>query len=460
MPAALITIPAVELATVGRWPASTGVWDCTAEDLAAAVMAADDPDLRTPIVRLGHTDPRFDGEPAIGRIENLRLSADGMTLIGDLVGVPAWLAEIMPSAFPSRSVEATRNAVTASGHKHRLILTGLALLGVELPAIERLADVAALYGTEPAQIIASGEPIVARLGAAMPKPAGNVAASVNVEDVRRAYYDRQPVSSWAWVREIWTDFLIVDDDDGGLWRVPFTVDTEGTGEQAVTFGTPTPVAVQYVDAPTPSTEETALLSRRPPDRTPGLVAARAARIAAAAADSTNPKGAGMDPVKLREALGLPADASDIQVAAKLATEGVIPKTAEPVEPPKVDPVVEPETAPKVEGAVPDISEHPVFKALKESHDKLVSDFETQQTEKAESERDQFLGEAVSAGRLKPAERDKFAILFDADPKTTRDIISARKRGSEVPIGETGHAANPEGVIDEFEAAIPDPGKGF
>lgn len=460
MPAALITIPAVELATVGRWPASTGVWDCTAEDLAAAVMAADDPDLRTPIVRLGHTDPRFDGEPAIGRIENLRLSADGMTLVGDLVGVPAWLAEIMPSAFPSRSVEATRNAVTASGHKHRLILTGLALLGVELPAIERLADVAALYGTEPAQIIASGEPIVARLGAAMPKPAGNVAASVNVEDVRRAYYDRQPVSSWAWVREIWTDFLIVDDDDGGLWRVPFTVDTEGTGEQAVTFGTPTPVAVQYVDAPAPSTEETALLSRRPPDRTPDLVAARAARIAAAAADPTNPKGAGMSPEQIREALGLDPGASAIEVAAKLAALDLIPKVTEPET--KVVPVVEPETAPKAEGVVPDISEHPVFKALKESHDKLVSDFETQQTEKAQSERDQFLGEAVSAGRLKPAERDKFAILFDADPKTTRDIISARKRGSEVPISETpgAHASNPDGFIDEFDAAIPDPGKGF
>lgn len=350
----LATVEGVELAAVGTHECMTGNWDCTEQDITDAVAASAEPDWRAPVIKLGHTDPRFDGQPAVGTIRNLRASDDGQRLIGDLTDMPRWLADVMHSAYPSRSVEGLKKDIAASGRAYSFRLTALALLGVEPPAIESLADVAKMYA---------------------------VAAA--------------------------------------------------NSQQASGFGIP-------------------------------VVTTPSAPIAAAAAP-THPKGAGMTPEQIREAIGLAPDASEIEVQAKLAALGLIPKA---VEPPKVDPVVEPKVEdpkpePKAEADVPDISEHPVFKALKESHDKLVSDFETQQTEKAQSERDQFLGEAVSAGRLKPAERDKFAILFDADPKTTRDIISARKRGSEVPVGETGHATNPDVLDeDEFAAVLPDPGKGF
>jgi len=241
MPAELLTtVPDVELVAVGvEFPASTGPVTFTAEDLAAAVAAQDDPHLRTPVVKLGHVDPRFDGEPAVGRVENLRLSADGMTLLGDLVGVPAWLAEIIPSAYPSRSVEGAFSVVTHGGTKHRFIVTALALLGVTAPALAHLEDIQALYeGAEPVAAAQqwSGEPVVLE-GGPVPKKR-EVAAAVNAEDIRRAYYDAQPQGSWAWVREVWVGtgtepgFLVVDDDEGGLWRVPYTVDAAGADGHA------------------------------------------------------------------------------------------------------------------------------------------------------------------------------------------------------------------------------------
>ena len=145
--ASFTTIEGVELASVGVHDCQTGTWNCTREDIAAAVAADGDPAFRKPVVKLGHTDPRFDGEPAVGVIQNLRASPDGMTLLGDLVGVPTWLAKAMPSAYPSRSVEGIRGDVSAAGGKpYPFRLTALALLGVSPPAIESLADVRQLYG--------------------------------------------------------------------------------------------------------------------------------------------------------------------------------------------------------------------------------------------------------------------------------------------------------------------------
>jgi hypothetical protein len=64
--------------------------------------------------------------------------------------------------------------------------------------------------------------------------------------VRSAYYgltsDRP---SW-WIRAIYLDpnELIVDDDEGTLYRVPFTV----SGDK-ITFAEPVEVKIEYVDVP-------------------------------------------------------------------------------------------------------------------------------------------------------------------------------------------------------------------
>ena len=124
------TIRGVELARVGTFSLSTGSHTFSrAQLLSAAANALRKP----PRLKIGHTDPRFDGEPALGLVRNVRLSDDGDVLLGDFADVPDWLADALPSRYPDRSIEAT-----CKGDEMRL--SGVALLGATSPGIDSLAD--------------------------------------------------------------------------------------------------------------------------------------------------------------------------------------------------------------------------------------------------------------------------------------------------------------------------------
>jgi len=145
----LRTIPGVELIRCGVWDLSTGPWTVTPADLVAAVAAHRAGVLRKPVVKIGHLDERFDGEPALGHLDNLRIVDGGQTLIGDLVGVPALLADVAASAYPDRSVEGIQGFTDASGTSYGFVLTAVALLGATGPGVSTLrslADVGQLYG--------------------------------------------------------------------------------------------------------------------------------------------------------------------------------------------------------------------------------------------------------------------------------------------------------------------------
>src|SRR5690349_3336204 len=107
----------------GTWAAMTGVHTFTTDDLFAAVGALDCPAVRRPILKLGHVDPRFDGEPAVGWIDNLTVTDGGMTLLGDYVGMPGWLGDVIASAYPDRSIEGCWGFVCQIGHTHPFVLT-------------------------------------------------------------------------------------------------------------------------------------------------------------------------------------------------------------------------------------------------------------------------------------------------------------------------------------------------
>lgn len=142
----------VELVRTGRWAISSGTWEPKPQDLIAAVAALNCPAVRRPIIKIGHSDPRFrpgDGEPALGWIDNLRLADGGHTLVGDYVGVPAWLDTVMASAYPDRSVEGEYRFQCQLGHRHPFVLTAVSLLGVTPPGVgtlKSLQDVQDLYG--------------------------------------------------------------------------------------------------------------------------------------------------------------------------------------------------------------------------------------------------------------------------------------------------------------------------
>ncbi len=258
---ALCTVPDVELCRVGdQWrPAAggdpDGVLRIGPADLTAMVAASTDRSLPRPVVKLGHTDPRtngadpydYDATPALGRVCNLRLAREGTALVGDLAGVPGWLAYALPTAWPHRSIEAIPGPLMAALHpgaaRHTQVMTGLALLGVSAPAIAVLDDVPAFLGLTPV-------PTPVQLGAAMPAtvpPPPPIRAGLSVDDVRHAIYDAETSFGWVVDWRIATDgtlSAIYEDGDGRLWRIPVTVDGDG-----VTLGDPAEIRLEDVDVP-------------------------------------------------------------------------------------------------------------------------------------------------------------------------------------------------------------------
>src|SRR5438067_229042 len=139
------TIPGVEVISTGTYALGSGDTTFTAKDLAAAVLASSDPTVVPPRIKLGHTDPRFnmddlDAEPAFGTVQNMRLTNDGHTIVGDLADVPAWLADAMPTSFPGRSIEGGFNFKAPSGRDYDLVISNLALLGTTWPGVTSLDD--------------------------------------------------------------------------------------------------------------------------------------------------------------------------------------------------------------------------------------------------------------------------------------------------------------------------------
>lgn len=152
---ALKNVPDVELVAVGAWPARTGNITLTGNDLMQAVAAQRCPAIGAPVLKLGHDEPtpgedkiRWDGEPAVGWISNMRLSANKAKILGDYTGVPGWLADVMASAYPRRSIEGWQQYHCQVGHTHPFVISAVSLLGVHPAAvgvIKSLNDVQALY---------------------------------------------------------------------------------------------------------------------------------------------------------------------------------------------------------------------------------------------------------------------------------------------------------------------------
>lgn len=129
-------IQGLEIARPGEYQLSTGPLNLTPAMLANAVMQANaaGSKFRAPL-KLGHVDPRFDGEPALGWLHNLRVegSGDESVLLGDVADMPDWLASLGPSAYPDRSFEGWANE-----DKQTFEITALALLGVTPPGMSTI----------------------------------------------------------------------------------------------------------------------------------------------------------------------------------------------------------------------------------------------------------------------------------------------------------------------------------
>jgi hypothetical protein len=273
-----VSVKDVELVSAGmQWPSAGGPVTITLEHLADAVRAGEDTLITPPRLKIGHTDPRFldpdetphdpffDGEPSFGSIANMRLVNDGAVLVGDYVNVPRWLADALPSAYPSRSIEgaysieegpggkleARWDVETPAGRHYSFVLTANALLGVQAPAVKDLEDLQFRL-TEGGGVIVTGDPdaggvpIAVSMGAV---PNGPVSLEADVDKVIDVFYSEFCVDEryWWWARAVRVDpnVIIADDDEGSLWRVPIQTDAD----QNITFGEPERVIQTFQPAP-------------------------------------------------------------------------------------------------------------------------------------------------------------------------------------------------------------------
>lgn len=326
----LVTREDVELVAAGYWQLSSGPAEFTVGDLQSAVAAADCPSIGKPVLKLGHDTPEGLEQPAVGYVSNLRLNDSQTKVTGDFEGMPEWLDQVLPSAYPKRSIEGYWDYPCQQGHVHPFVITAVALLGVTPPGvgvISSLNDVAELYGVE----AAGGSRFTVNMPGGDMEPVV-LAAGVNTtsEDVRREFYSEAPYSEW--IIEIQLDplqLIVCDDGSGTLYRVPIVLDAANPGE--VTFGDRAPVLVSYIDNPGEPAAAAALVLELPEGRKVaarwgGREASRHGYVTAAwdAAAQIAAMGDAPSKAQIKKMFALPADTvSDSSLPHHDASDGKV-----------------------------------------------------------------------------------------------------------------------------------------
>lgn len=449
MPADLVTLPNIELVSTGTWQASTGEVTFTEGDLQAILASIDDPAVKEPRLIIGHTPPTappsfsgqdgfFGEQPTIGRFTNIRSAENGQTLVGDLIGVPSWLAEILPTAYPNRSVEVYWNVTSATGKEHSAVMPRIAVLGINLPAVATLEDLQAMYseeGPEGIQLTHVGERVAASRGDQMPE---RTAASTSMEDVRRAFYDDFATSEsdryWWWIRNVFVNpsILIVDDDDGSLYAVPWS-----TSGDSVEFGEPAEVFTQYVEK-----DSGKVAAQRAAREALLRNADRTYNNAAESRPDNRPKEVekmAIDIAVLRSRTGLsaeqlPDDATEEQINAALL--------AQPETPPAGGDAGDDEDDDDDAGSEGEGVQAQGVTVDPEAFAQMQRDAQAGREARAEqlnSARASYIDDAIKRGKFPPSSRASYLSQMERGgdiEKSTREFIDKLAENA-VPVGETG-----------------------
>jgi hypothetical protein len=464
---ALSRIANVELVHTGSWNASTGPVTFTITDLANAVAALDCPAITRPKLKLGHTDPRFDGEPAVGFIENMAVADNGRTLVGDYSGMPGWLGPVIASAYPDRSIEGVYDFRCALSHTHPFVITGVALLGIESPAVgtlESLQDVALLYGVDVAAAASDTRvhgqaetPVVITTteGGAMPNPApAKVAATVTSEDIRRAYYDVN--TSWdLYIEEIQLDplqLIVCDDSTGDHLRVPITIGA-GEGTNAVAFGEPTKVIIRYEDA-----AKVAASGGRAPIRYASKAESRGVtasqELPAEPVEGTNPTQPEVIVADasstLREGLLSRLGVTDADVDDDTLLAALGEALAERADPPPPNdqplPVAAAVRAAPTGAVVIDSMTLELIQAQARRGDEAFARM-------AADDRDRTIAAAVTDGKIPRSRVDHWRTSWGNDPDGTKQALAGMQKDL-VPREAVGHPGDADAFSEEYASLFP------
>lgn len=452
-----------------EYPLASGPKTFTEDELSDAVLAIGDPAIKGPRVKLGHSSEYNaalvgDAEQAFGRVENVELGNFGQTIYGDFVGLPEWLAKVLPIAYPNRSIEGDGNVSTNTGKQYRLVISAVSLLGVRWPGCSTLEDLPLYYGADvpPGVEIDNALSIAASDGnGGGVKPGDRIRASVDIDLIERAFYTNvaQDEQYWWWIRaERYDDStglqLIVDCDDGTLARIPVSVNGSD-----VEFGEPVEVTEEY------------------PDKSPVMAAAFVAGMAnsertrgadvvvyASRADTTQDRpitatqGGTMDDATRRSLatrVGLdPESATEDEINAKISEltasaaggEGAGGEGGEGGEGNEGNGSGEGAgegAGGEAEPTTPPATQAGAVLVDAEELDRLRAGASAGVEERQlrlQREDNELLDSAVRAGRFSPARREHYAALLQADREGTRQMI-AGLADNVVPVQERGAQGN-------------------
>jgi len=460
----LVTVPNVPILEAGvEYQLSTGATTFTPEDLADAVTAAnEDPSIPSPRLKIGHIDPRFngkefDGTPSFGLMKNLRLSDNGMKVYADFQGVPKWLADIMPTAFPNRSVEGYWGIPShASDKKWSFVLSACALLGVTWPGVRQLEDLPKMYQEEVPEGVVIDPELIAAGGDPVKLFGRKDEASANLDDVRRAFYNDYVAANaeakWWWIRQVLVDpneLIVENDETGELYKIPYNSGAQGS----VSFGDPESVRQEWV----------------PVDQMKAAAAHVAAALAVgrevlasyeSRAESSPDQGGGMDPKEIRKRLGLPEDATNEQVQDSLrelneaavanatpnavTDEGVTAVSTNSPEERAVSTTAsgeEPPATPEVTSVAASTppADSGVVQIDKETLEQLKAGAQAGLALRSEMDagkRETLVAAAIGDGRIPPSRKDHWLKNLEADFEGFSQTLSSLEPGL-VPVDERG-----------------------
>jgi hypothetical protein len=140
----LFNIDSVEVFSAGTWNGDT----YTEKDIEDMVKAFDETKEQVkPFLKLGHDDNQKllqkDGYPAAGWISNLR--KEGKKLVASFTDIPEKIYNLIKNkAYRTVSSEIYWN-IDVNGKKYKKLLSGVALLGANLPSVSNLTEILGLY---------------------------------------------------------------------------------------------------------------------------------------------------------------------------------------------------------------------------------------------------------------------------------------------------------------------------
>ena len=146
----------------------------------------------------------------------------------------------------------------------------------------------------------------------------------------------------------------------------------------------------------------------------------------------------MDPAKIREALGLSADASDEEVRTGLVAAGLV---SEPTPEPQQQPVTASATKP---GTMT------IDVAAWNEQQERIKRLEAADARRRVEQRDQVIASAVQEGKFPPARKAHWQRLWDADPEGTRVVIDGLARNV-MPVMASGYDGDADDLDNEYAA---------